>query len=60
MTRTYIPQLRIVVRAVHRYATRWQSALEGTLTPAQYTCLLALISAAIDCLNALGEETPSP
>ncbi len=60
MARTYIPALRLVTKAVHRYATRWQTELQGSLTEVQYECLLALIEAAVECLNALGEAPIEP
>jgi hypothetical protein len=56
MARTYIPGLRSVAKLVRRYITRWQEKLEETLSPAQYTCALALSEAALECIVALGAE----
>lgn len=55
MARSYIPALRFVVRKVYRYATRWQTELQHSLTEGQYTCLVALIDASLECLTALGD-----
>lgn len=59
-SRTYIPQLRIVLRIAHRYGTRYQDTLANTLTAPQYTCLLSVINAIADCLALLEEPVPEP
>lgn len=58
--KTYIPGLRLVLGIAHRYMSKWQSQLSGTLTTAQYTCLLSTITAVSDCLAALGTEEVVP
>lgn len=59
-TRTYIPGLRLVLKAAKRYLARWQVSLEENLTAPQYTCALAALSAITECLIALGEEALNP
>lgn len=56
--RTYVPVLRAVLYTAHRYATRWQSRLQGSLTSEQYTCLVSTIQAIADCLALLGQPVP--
>lgn len=56
--RTYVPGLRLVLYAAHRFATRYQATLSSTLTTEQYTCLLSTITALADCLAVLGQATP--
>jgi hypothetical protein len=58
--KTYIPGLRLVLKTAHRFMTRWQSQLSGTLTEAQYACLVATIAAVAECLGALGEAVIEP
>lgn len=60
MARTYIPQLRFVLRVAKRYIDKWQTKLQNTLTPAQYTCVTDTLVAITSCLIALGEEVPNP
>lgn len=60
MTRTYVPGLRLVLGAAHRYATRYQATLEANLTEAQYTCLLDVIQALASCLAILGPAPINP
>lgn len=55
--RTYIPGLRLVLKAAHRFGTRYQTQLQGSLTSDQYTCLLSTLNAIADCLVLLGEPT---
>jgi hypothetical protein len=55
--RTYVPSLRLVLGAAHRYATRYQTILQSNLTSEQYTCLLDVIQALASCLALLG---PAP
>jgi hypothetical protein len=59
-TKTYVPQLRVVLNIAHRYATRWQPKLEASLTEEQYACLVDVITAIATCLALLGEATPEP
>jgi len=58
--KTYIPGLRLVLKTAHRFATRYQSKLSGSLTSEQYTCLVSTIQAIGDCLALLGEPTIAP
>lgn len=58
--KTYVPGLRFILYAAHRYATRWQSKLAGSLTTEQYTCLVSTIQAIADCLALLGSPTIEP
>jgi hypothetical protein len=53
--KTYVPALRIVLYTAHKYATRWQSRLQGSLSTEQYTCLVSTIAALADCLALLGQ-----
>jgi hypothetical protein len=57
MAKTYVPSLRFLAAGVHKYATRYQSQLSGSLTGPQYTALLAFIACCADLLAALG---PAP
>jgi len=52
--RTYVPGLRAVLYAAHRFATRYQARLATTLTTPQYNCLTSTIQAIADCLALLG------
>lgn len=58
--KTYVYTLRIVLKAAHRYATRYQSQLSAVLTTAQYNCLVSTIQALADCLALLGEQPYNP
>lgn len=58
--RTYVPGLRLIFTAAHRYATRYQSTLENNLTPAEITCLQAVIEALAACLTLLGPAPINP
>ena len=60
MARSYIPQLRFVLNVAYKYGTRYQTKLEASLTPTQYTCLTNVLSAILECLVALGQPTPEP
>lgn len=56
--KTYEQGLRLVLKAAHRYGTRYQTQLSGTLSSPQYTCLVSVIQAIADCLALLGSEIP--
>lgn len=58
--RTYVPGLRLVLGAAHRYATRYQATLENNLTAPQYACLLDVITALASCLALLGPAPINP
>jgi len=60
LAKTYDFTLRLVIGSAHRYATRYQTKLAGTLSAPQYTCLVAFISAAAECLAALGPQPYNP
>jgi hypothetical protein len=59
-TRTYVPQLRFVLRQVDKYTKRWQDKLHETLTSGQYNCLVAVITAVTECLISLGDGGINP
>jgi len=48
--KTYIPGLRLALRALIRYATRYQDTLKTGISPEAYTCLIATLNAAVECL----------
>lgn len=58
--KTYIPGLRFTLNVAHRYATRYQSTLAGSLSAPQYTCLISVIQALADCLALLGAPVIDP
>jgi hypothetical protein len=59
-SRTFVPGMRLVLKAAKRYLARWQVELQANLTEAQYTCLVATLAAITECLIALGEEALNP
>lgn len=48
--RTYVPGLIFILRAAHKFATRYQQQLSTTLSTEQYACLVSTIQALADCL----------
>jgi len=48
--KTYIFGLSLVLKAAHKYMTRYQAQLQGSLTSEQYTCLVSTIEALADCI----------
>jgi len=58
--RTYVPGLRLVLKEVIRYITRYQPVLNSVLTTEQYNCLVATLSAASECLAAIGSAEVLP
>lgn len=58
--KTYVPGLRLILKAAHRYATRYQAQLNTILTVDQYTCLVSTIAAIGACLALLGETPIEP
>lgn len=58
--KTYVYTLRVVLRAAHKYATRYQTQLSAHLTEAQYNCLVDTIQALASCLALLGEQPYNP
>jgi hypothetical protein len=59
-TKTYVPRLRIVLGVAHKYGTRYQAQLSGSLTSDQYTCLTSTLAAIAACLTLLGVTPPTP
>jgi len=51
--KTYLPGLQLILEAVQRYCTRYLATLNANMTPAQYSCLLAVIDAVGACLVSL-------
>jgi hypothetical protein len=58
--KTYIPGLVFILKAAHRYATRYQSTLALALTPDQLTCLTSTVQALADCLAIIHPDPPIP
>lgn len=56
--KTYVPGLRLILKAAHRYATRYHAQLSVVLTTQQLACLTSTIQALADCLALLGSATP--
>jgi hypothetical protein len=54
----YIQGLRVALNGAHRYGTRYQKQLSGTLTGPQYACLVSTLQAIADCLALLGSSIP--
>ena len=54
-SRTYVPQLLLLLNIVVKYMKRYQNKLQGTLTTPQYQCLVATIEAADLCIQAIPE-----
>lgn len=48
--KTYVPGLRLALRALIKYATRYQDVLKGTISDDAYTCLIDTLTAANSCL----------
>lgn len=48
--KTYVPGLRLALRAIIKYIVRYQDVLKGTLSDPAYTCLLDTLTAAQSCL----------
>jgi hypothetical protein len=56
--RVYWKGLRLVLQLARSYIQRNQLKLQANLTAEQYTCVLSVLTAIIDCLAALPENTP--
>jgi len=54
----YWKGLKLVLRGVQRYITKWQIQLQANLTTPQYQCVVAVLDAIITCLSALPVDTP--
>jgi len=48
--KTYIFGLSMILKAAHKYMTRYQAQLQGSLTEVQYACLVSTIAALADCI----------
>lgn len=55
--KTYVPGLILILKAAHKYMTRYQNVLSTTLSPEAYTCMLDSITALASCLALI---TPPP
>ncbi len=56
--KVYWKALILVLGEVKRYIERNQIGLTKNLTTPQMTCVLAVLTAVIECLNVLPENTP--
>lgn len=54
--KTYVPTLKFWLHFGHKYATRWQSKLEASLSATCYSKLLTWISATADLINCIISE----
>jgi len=57
-SRVYWKTLITVLRTVQRYIQRNQNNLFLNLTTPQYNCVLAVLNAVLECLQALPDNTP--
>lgn len=57
--KVYWKALRLVLGQVKRYIERWQIQLQGNLTTPQYDCVVAVLTAVIECLAALPSNAPT-
>jgi hypothetical protein len=57
-SRVYWKTLILVLNGVKSYIQRNQNNLFLNLTTPQYNCVLAVLSAVIECLQALPTNTP--
>ena len=48
--KTYVVGLRLVLKQLIRYASKYQAVLSGTISEQAFTCLLATLTAANECL----------
>lgn len=57
--KVYWKGAELTMSATLRYLQRNQLNLQKNLTEAQYNCILAVISAILDCLQALPQNNPT-
>jgi hypothetical protein len=57
-SRVYWKTLTLILRQVQGYIQRNQNNLFLNLTTPQYNCVLAVLNAVIECLQALPVNTP--
>lgn len=55
-TKVYWKGLRLVLGAAQRYINRNQAGLQKFLTTEQFTCVMSLLTAIIDCLALLPDN----
>jgi len=48
--RTYVVGLRIALKAIIRYGSKYQAQLSAVISPEALTCLIATLTAANECL----------
>lgn len=58
--RTYIPELRILLRKINTYLARWTPLLLSHLTDVEAAALLAFQLALAELIDRLGPETDGP
>lgn len=57
--KVYWISLETTLQVTRRYIQRNQIKLQANLTGPQYTCVVAVLSAILDCLAVLPENTPN-
>lgn len=58
--KVYWKQLKIVLGLTKRYIQKWDIQLQGNLTPTQYTCVVAVLTAVVECLALLPVDVVEP
>lgn len=58
--KTYQIGLYLTLKTAHRYIARWQPKLQASMTTEQYTCLVAVLDAIVECLPLITPAIPSP
>jgi hypothetical protein len=58
--KTYLPGLRLIFGAAHRYATRYLNQMTDSLDAPQLACLQSTIQALADCIVLLGKTPVEP
>jgi hypothetical protein len=58
MSKVYWITLATVMNGTRRYIQRNQLKLQANLTAPQYTCVLAVLEAILECLVTLPVDTP--
>lgn len=59
MAKTYLPGLYFAMKALQRYATKYQAQLGVNMTEQQTTCLAGLLSALAECLPVFIPPPPT-
>jgi len=54
MAKTYAVGLRLLLKSIHKYGTKYQPQLQANLTAPQYAALLTLLEAILALLELLG------